>query len=124
MKVYRIALIVVGMHEQRVDHRHVGLGEALRQLIRVKLVHEKSDGAAVHAVDRLARRHEAVQGLQHKPVAAERDDDVGSFRRDVAVAGREPLERLARLGNGTGDEGYPLEAWGRGAHRRPRRGSC
>src|SRR5438034_5494684 len=122
VKLDGIALAVVSSHEQRMDHCHLSLGEALRQMIRVKLVHQESDCAAMHAVDRLARAHEPVQGLQHEPVAAERDDDVGTLGGDVAVAGSEPLERLTRLGTGAGDKGYPLEVWGRGAHRRPRRG--
>jgi periplasmic divalent cation tolerance protein len=40
----------------------------------------------MHAVDRLARGHELVQGLQHEPVAAECDDDVGVGRRAFAIA--------------------------------------
>src|SRR6185295_20234359 len=97
--------------------------EPLRQPLLGKLVHQEPDRAAMHAVDRLARGHEPVQGLQHETVAAERDDDVGSLGRDIAIAGGELLERLARLGNGARDESYPLELWGRGAHRRPRRWS-
>src|SRR5262249_60755058 len=103
--------------------RYLGLASRLSQLIRMKLVHEKPDRAVVHAVDRLARLHEPVQGLQHEPVAAERDDDVGVFGRRVAVAGGEPFERVTRLLDRAGDEGYPLEALGRGAHRGPRRGT-
>jgi len=71
-----------------------------------------------------------VQGLQHEPVAAERDDD-SAVSGDVAIAGSEPLERLTRLGTGAGDKGYSskfgvagssqassgmVDASGRGAH--------
>ena len=52
-------------------------GEPLAQLFGAVLVHQEADGAAVHAIDRLAGAHEAAQRLQHQPVAAERDDDVG-----------------------------------------------
>ena len=48
-----------------------------RRCVLVVFVHEEADGAAMHAVDRLAGVHELVQGLQHEAVAAERDDDVG-----------------------------------------------
>ena len=102
------------------DHGDAGLGETLRQVIRMILVHEKSNSAAVHAVDRLARRHEPVQGLQHEPVAAECDDHVGGVGLRVAVSRSEPFERLTRLSNRAGDERYSLVALGRGAHRRPR----
>src|SRR2546426_517162 len=92
----------------------IGVSAISGALIGVKLVHENPDGAAVHAVDRLARLHEPVQGLQHEPVAAERDDDLGVFGRHVAIAGGEPFERVTRLRDRAGDEGYPLEALGRG----------
>ena len=98
------------------DHRDVGLGQTFRQIVRGILVHEEADGAAVHAVDRLARLHEPVQGLQHEPVAAQRHDDIGVLGGDVAIAGGQPFERLLRLADGAGDEGYALEARVRGAH--------
>ena len=69
------------------------------------LVHQEADGAAVHAVDRDAGAHVAVQGLQHQAVAAERDDDVGVFRRMVAVHGHELRKRLLGLRTGAGHEG-------------------
>jgi hypothetical protein len=116
MELERIAALVICAHQQRMDHRDLGLGEPLRQIVRREFVHEKSDGAAVHAVDRLARLHEPVQGLQHEAVAAERDDHVGGSRSDVAVTGGEPLERLLCLRDGAGDEGYPFVARFRGAH--------
>src|ERR1700682_3175155 len=64
------------------------------------LVHQETDGAAMHAVDRLARGHEPVQGLQHEAVAAERDDDVGLRGRYLAVALGQPPQRLLGLGVG------------------------
>ena len=94
----------------------MGLRQAFRQVVRGILVHEEADGAAVHAVDRLARLHEPVQGLQHEPVAAQRHDDIGVLGGDVAIAGGQPFERLLRLPDGAGDEGYAFEARVRGAH--------
>src|SRR5262245_41268659 len=75
-------------------------------------VHQEPDGAAVHAVDRLARGHEPVQRLQHEAIAAERDDDVGGLGRRVAVALAQPLLRFHRLDIGACNEGDPLVARG------------
>ena len=58
----------------------------------------------MHAVDRLARGHEPVQGLQHQAVAAERDHDVGLFGRRIAVALHEPRAGVLRLGDRACDE--------------------
>src|SRR5262249_59834115 len=67
--------------------------------------------------DRLARGHELVQGLEHEAVAAERDDDVGGGRFGVAVAcGKRRASRFG-LGRAAGQEGDPLEAGVRSAHR-------
>ncbi len=71
--------------------------EPLAQLLDAKLVHQEADGAAVHAVDRLAGAHEAAQRLQHQPVAAQRHDDVGALRLDVAVLLAQPLFGLLGL---------------------------
>jgi periplasmic divalent cation tolerance protein len=57
-----------------------------RESLFVEFVHQKANGAAMHAVDRLARIHEPLQGRQHKAVAAKRDDDVGGLRPRVAIA--------------------------------------
>ena len=55
------------------------------QIVRGEFVHQEADGAAMHAVDRLARAHVLVQRLQHQPVAAERDHDVGVGGIAIAV---------------------------------------
>ena len=70
-----------------------------------EFVHQEADGAAMHAVDRLAGFHELVQGLQHQAVAAERDDHVGLRGVGIAVALFEPRVGLARLRRLAGDEG-------------------
>ena len=102
------------------DHRHLRGGDALGQALLGIFVHQEADGAAVHAVDRLAGIHELVQGLQHQPVAAERHDHVGGVGLDIAVALLQPLIGLARLGRGGGDEGDVLEPlWRRLMERDP-----
>ena len=69
------------------------------------LVHEKTDRAAMHAVDRLAAIHEPLQGREHQPVAAQRDDDVRRLRPRVAVALDQATPRPLRRGHVAGDEG-------------------
>ena len=85
-------------------------GEPLDEIFLVEFVHEKADGAAMHAVDRLAGIHEALQGRQHQAVAAERDDDVGLVRRGVAIALDQAPARALRHRRVAGDEGDALEA--------------
>ena len=100
-------------HHQRVDDGDGCRVEPLDQAFQGKFIHQEADGAAVHAVDRLAGFHEFVQGLQHQAVSAERHDDVGGLRLDIAVTGLQPLIGLARLRRRTGDEGNVLETLGR-----------
>ena len=109
------SLAVARAHHQRMNHRIVRGGDTLDQIVLGKVVHQEADRAAVHAVDRLAGIHELVQGLQHQPVAAERDNDVGGFRLDVAVAFFQACACLARLGRRSRNEGDLLGATG--AHR-------
>ena len=52
-------------------------GQPCMQVMRRELVHQKADGAAMHAVDRLAGPHVPMQRFQHQPVAADRHDDIG-----------------------------------------------
>ena len=72
-------------------------------------VHQEADRAAVHAVDRLAVVHEAVQRLQHEAVAAERHDGVGLRRLGIAIARDQPLARLECIGHLARDERDPVE---------------
>ncbi len=83
-------------------------GETPVQILLVELVHQKADGAPMHAVNRRAGSHVAMQGLKHQAVAAERDDDVGLAGLDVAVTLGKARQRLLGLGAGTRDEGDPL----------------
>ncbi len=79
---------VARAHQQRMDDGDLRGGEPFAQSRFGIFVHQKADGAAMHAVDRLAGIHEPLQGREHKPVAAERDDDVGDLRPGVAIAAR------------------------------------
>ena len=72
------------------------------------VVHQEADRAAVHAVDRRAGRHEAVQDLQHVAVAAEGHHDIGAVRIGIAMAPGEAADGLAgfgRVGREEGDTG-------------------
>ena len=66
------------------------------QVIGMKRIEQESDRTELHAVDRLAEAQVAMQGTQHEAVATEGHDDVGLFRRDVAIAFLE----LGQLGLG------------------------
>ena len=83
---------VDGAHEQRMHNGNARRSEPRAQPAFAKFVHEKSDGAAIHAIDRLAGMHEPVQGLQHEPVAAKRDDHVGSLSRRISIFEGEPVQ--------------------------------
>src|SRR6266852_5822136 len=108
---------VAGAHAQRMDHGGFRCGDALPQTVLLIFVHEETDGATMHAVDRLARAHQPVQGLQHEAVTAERHDDVGALRLNLAVARGQPGAGALRLRARTRDEGQLLGS-GRGAVHR------
>ena len=72
-------------HLERMGAHRRGARQALAQPLRLVVVHQEADAAAMHAVDRHVEREEAVQRLQHEAVAAERDDDVGILGARIAV---------------------------------------
>src|SRR5690348_4422498 len=80
-------------------------------------VHQEADSAPVHAVDRLAGAHVAMQCLEHEAIAAKRDNDVGGLWRGVAVVLAQALARLFGFGVGTCHEGDVLVARGGRTHR-------
>src|SRR5690242_11073469 len=98
------------------DDGDLGGAQAVMQAIGAELVHQEADGAAMHAVDRLARSHERVQRLQHEAVAAECDNDIGALGRDIAVYPTKQRQRRLRFVDGTCDERNALVALGGGAH--------
>ena len=71
------AAVEVGDHPQRMESRALRPPHPAEQILGRERVHQESDGAAVHAVDGRALRHEAVDRLEHEPVSAEGDDHVG-----------------------------------------------
>ena len=106
-------------HDQRMDNGDLGGSEPRAQIGFMEVVHQEADSAAVHAVDRLAAAHQPMQGLQHEAVTAERDHHIGIFRRDIAVAGDEPLARALCRRARARDEPDPI-VMGRGSARRLR----
>jgi hypothetical protein len=72
-------------------------GDALGQALQPVLVHQETDGAAVHAVDLLAAAHRLAQRLQQEAVAAQCDDNICPVMRYLAIALGEPLGRGIRL---------------------------
>ena len=84
------------------------------QILRREFVHQKADGAAMHAVDRLARTHLLMQRLQHQSVAAERHHDIGVSGIVIAVELDQLRQRLLGLRAGARDEGDPVISLGAG----------
>ena len=113
MKMHR-AMHVGGAHQQRMDHGFSRRGEPGMQIERAELVHQEADGAAMHAVDRLARMHVPMQRLQHQSVAAERHHDIGVGGIVIAVKPRQLRQRLLGFRAGARDEGDPVISLGRG----------
>jgi hypothetical protein len=108
------AMHVGGAHQQRMDHGIARCAEACMQVERGKLVHQEADGAAVHAVDRLAGPHLGVQRLQHQAVAAERNHDVGIVRIVIAVTPCQLRQRVLGFRARARDKGDAVVLLGRG----------
>src|SRR6516225_12034872 len=92
------------------DHRNLGGRKPFQEVAITIFVHEKTNRAAMHAVDRLAGIHEPLQGRQHEAIAAERDYDVRGLGPDVAVALDQAPPRPLRCGHIAGHEGDALIA--------------
>ncbi len=93
----RLAGPIGGAHDQRMDHGRLGRRQPLAQVGLVELIHQKADGAPMHAVDRLAGPHQRPQRLQHESVAAERHHHIRGLGLAIAVMGDEPRMRLKRF---------------------------
>ena len=74
------------------------------QIVYLIVIHQETDRAELHAIDRQAARDVPVQRAQHEAVAAERDDDRCIVDRDVAVARFQRGERALRFLGRCGDE--------------------
>src|SRR6266850_356821 len=60
--------------------------EPARKIILAESVHQKSDRAEIHPINRHPASEKPMQRLQHEAVAAERHDDVRVLLARVAVA--------------------------------------
>jgi hypothetical protein len=67
---------VAGHHRQWLDGYRRGSGDALNQVVGPVLVHEESDGAAVHPKHRPSELEVVVDGMEEQAVAAQGHDDV------------------------------------------------
>jgi hypothetical protein len=86
----RPASVGVGRRQpQRMDGDRAGGGNACNQVVGPVLVHEESNGPAVHAKDRPTELEVLVDGVQEQAVAAEGHDDLAVAGVDQLVAGRE-----------------------------------
>ena len=82
------------------------IGEPVAQVGFAVLVHEKADGAPVHAIDGLAEGADVFQRLEHETVAAEGDDHVGVRGVALTVQRRERFARLLCHIGAAGQESY------------------
>ena len=106
----RGAVPLVRRHAQGVNDGALGRLQPLLEVVLMIIVEQEADGAPVHAVDRRAAVEMAMHGLQHQPVAAQRDDGIGRGDGSVAVALRQRFERLLCLLGLAGNEGDLVEA--------------
>ena len=74
------------LHAQWAQGGGGGPVEALREPVYFEAVHEEADRPAVHAEDGDPELHVPVERIEHEPVSAERDDDIGSFDGMLPVA--------------------------------------
>ena len=81
-----------GQHGQRVDHLFLGHLKPFGQILLTVFVHQETDGAAVHAIDRHIQMFGRVKGLKHETVATQRDDHIGLLHRGIAIAPDHPLK--------------------------------
>ena len=105
---------VGGAHQERMDHGFPGGIKTAVQALGAEFVHQEADGAAMHAIDRLAGTHVLMQRLQHQSVAADRDHDVGIVRLAIAVEIDQLGQRLLGLRAGARDKGDAIISLGAG----------
>ena len=87
-----LAMDVTHIHQQRMHHGDFRRCQPIGEFVLAEIVHQETDGAAIHAVDRLGRAHETVQRLQHQAVTAECDDHIRFVGRDMGVTRRQPFQ--------------------------------
>ena len=89
-------MLVDRCHLEWVEHHGLGCGEPFHESVEPIGVHQKADASAMHAEDRHALREEAMQGLQHEAIAAQRNDDFGALRGNAGVPLAQLFESLLR----------------------------
>ena len=104
-----LASLVGGHHLEGMDRGEFSSLEAVRQAGIAIIVHQETDGAAVHAIDRNAGGNKAVEDLQHVAITAQGHDDVGNSGIGVAVLFHQFGEGLAGLGRIRGEKGDAVE---------------
>ena len=89
-------------HAERDDLERLRALQAVAQAVMAPFVHQEADRAEVHPEHgngRLAAFQHGMKRLEHEPIAAERDDDVG-------LLDRHPLAHVGELGlRGTSGRG-------------------
>src|SRR5258706_580714 len=103
-------------HQQRMNPRRLGRLYVFDQVVAVEFVHQESDRAEIHAVDRYVPAQERVQRLQHVAVSAERNDDGCLVRTDVIITAAQAVQSGLRFGRFGSDE---MELVGHGRKGQP-----
>lgn len=98
------AVGIAGGHLQRVEIILDRLRDALVQPLGREIIHQEADRAAVHPIDHLAAVHRVMQRLQHEAVAAQRHDDIGFGRGDMAIEANQFVAGSLRFVRIRGDE--------------------
>lgn len=86
-------------HDQRVQDLGLGRSQPVLQVGFGIGIHQKANGAAVHAIDRQSQGLGLMQCAQHEAVAPKRHDDIGLFRLNLTIAHNQRRTR------GLGDRG-------------------
>src|SRR3546814_9686066 len=77
------------LHAQRRDVDRLGMREPRLEPVGAPFVHQEADGAEIEPEDgalRLPPIEHRVESLEHEPVTAQRDDEIGLVERYPFVA--------------------------------------
>jgi hypothetical protein len=83
-------------HPQRMDRGCLGTLDALNQLVRGIIVHQKAEPPAIQAEHRPFMGQRFMQDMQHVAIAAKRDDAVGCLYVGLAIAVDKPRQTFLR----------------------------
>jgi len=87
----------VSPHQQGMNARRRGGLQPLGKIVVPVFIHQKSHRAEIHSVDRNIAAKVRMQRLQHKTVAAERDDHRGIIA-GIIIARSQLLQSGLRFG--------------------------